>query len=94
MTKEQFITGLAEAEKITKKQATEEVNRVFGHLLEALPTMAHEESLKIEGIKFTVKDVAPRKGRNPQTQEEIDIPATRKLSISPLKALKDAVAGK
>lgn len=41
--------------------------------------------------KLTVKDKPARKGRNPKTGEEIDIPAKRVPHFSAAKALKDAV---
>ena len=41
--------------------------------------------------KLTVKDKPARKGRNPKTGEEIDIPAHRAPKFSAAKALKDAV---
>ena len=89
--KEQFIRGLAEAQEISIKQATEETNRVFGHLVD----LAEQgESVNIRGVlKMTVSEVEARKGRNPQTGEEIDLPATRKVKLSAMKALKSAVKG-
>jgi DNA-binding protein HU-beta len=41
--------------------------------------------------QFKVKDVPARQGRNPGTGAAIDIPASRKLSFTPAKALKDAL---
>lgn len=41
--------------------------------------------------KFKVKDVPARQGRNPGTGAVIDIPASRKLSFTPAKALKEAL---
>jgi DNA-binding protein HU-beta len=43
--------------------------------------------------KLTVKTSAARKGRNPATGAEIDIPAKQKPHFSAAKVLKDAVAG-
>lgn len=43
--------------------------------------------------KLTVKETAARKGRNPATGAEIDIPAKKAPKFSAAKALKDAVAG-
>lgn len=42
--------------------------------------------------KLSVNAKAARKGRNPKTGEEIDIPARRVPHFSASKALKDAVA--
>jgi len=41
--------------------------------------------------QFKVKDVPARQGRNPGTGAVIDIPASRKLSFTPAKALKEAL---
>lgn len=41
--------------------------------------------------KLTVKDKPARKGRNPKTGEEIEIPAKTVPHFSASKALKDAV---
>lgn len=43
--------------------------------------------------KLSVAERAARKGRNPATGEEIDIPAKTVPHFSAAKALKDAVAG-
>lgn len=42
--------------------------------------------------KLSVKTRAARKGRNPATREEMDIPAKTVPHFSAAKALKDAVA--
>jgi DNA-binding protein HU-beta len=39
--------------------------------------------------KFKVKETPEREGRNPSTQAIIKIPASRKLSFTPAKAVKD-----
>jgi DNA-binding protein HU-beta len=41
--------------------------------------------------QFKVKDVPARQGRNPATGAVIDIPASRKVTFAPAKALKDAL---
>ena len=43
--------------------------------------------------KFKVKDSPARQGRNPGTGESMEIAASRKLSFSPAKQVKDALAG-
>lgn len=40
---------------------------------------------------FEVRERAARKGRNPQTGAEIEIPASKVPAFKPGKALKDAV---
>lgn len=41
---------------------------------------------------LAILDTAVRKGRNPQTGDEIDIPAGKRIKLKAAKALKDAVA--
>lgn len=43
---------------------------------------------------FKVKDVAERQGQNPQTGEPITIPAHKRVSFTPYKALKEEVNAK
>jgi len=44
-----------------------------------------------EVIESQAKERAARKGRNPQTGEEISIPASKKVAFRPAKSLRDAV---
>jgi len=41
--------------------------------------------------RFKAADRAARSGRNPATGEAIEIPASRKLTFSPAKAIRDAL---
>ena len=50
------------------------------------------ENIKLSGFgNFEVKDKAARKGRNPQTGEEMTICARRVLTFKPSGALKKAL---
>lgn len=50
------------------------------------------EEVKLLGFgTFRVKKVKARKGRNPQTGEEIKVPARTVVRFAPLKALKEEV---
>lgn len=94
MTKEQFVRTLAEKEGISIKQAREEVNRVFGHVLEVVPTLADGEKLDITGtVQFVVSDVPARTVRNPKTGEQVQKEATRKVNVRAMASLKKAVKG-
>lgn len=56
--------------------------------------VANGEEVTLPGIgKLSVAERAARKGRNPSTGEEMDIPAKTVPHFSAAKALKDAVAG-
>lgn len=43
--------------------------------------------------KFKVKETPEREGRNPSTGATIKISASKKLSFTPAKAIKDALNG-
>lgn len=50
------------------------------------------EKVKVHGFgSFEVRERAARKGRNPQSGEEIEIPATKAPAFKVAKALKDAI---
>lgn len=54
--------------------------------------LAEHGQISLHGIgTLSVVDTAARKGRNPQTGEEIDIPAGKRIKLKAAKALKDAV---
>ncbi|MCY8837678.1 HU family DNA-binding protein [Bacillus atrophaeus] len=89
MNKTGFVGAVADELGVTKKEATPNVEGVFKVLAE---TLTKGESIKIPGFgTFVVRERAARKGRNPQTGEEIDIPATKAPAFKAAKALKDAV---
>ncbi len=75
-----------------KKDATKAVDSVFDTILDALK---NGDKIQLIGFgNFEVRERSARKGRNPQTGEEIEIPASKVPAFKPGKALKDAVAGK
>ncbi|MCR6616778.1 DNA-binding protein [Bacillus velezensis] len=89
MNKTEFVGEVAEKLGVTKKEAAPKVEAVFNVIVEAL---TKGESIKIPGVgTFEVRERAARKGRNPQSGEEIDIPATKAPAFKAAKALKDAV---
>lgn len=79
------ITGLA-------KKDVEAALKTAGDVIQAELHEGGEVTLPGLG-KLSVKDKPARKGRNPKTGEEIDIPAHRAPKFSAAKALKDAVNG-
>lgn len=87
--KAELIENVATSTGLTKKDATSAVDAVF----ESIQTSLSEgEKVQIIGFgNFEVRDRAARKGRNPQTGEEIQIAASKVPAFKPGKALKDAV---
>lgn len=89
MNKTDLINKVAEATQLTKKDAAEAVEAV---LLAITESLTQGEKVQLIGFgNFEVKERQARKGRNPQTGEEIDIPATKVPSFKAGKQLKDEV---
>lgn len=50
----------------------------------------NREKIHLHGLgTFWVRDMKPRKGRNPKTGKTVDIPAKLRLVFTPAKHLKD-----
>ena len=89
MNKTELVNAVAEAAELSKKDASKAVEAVFESIQTAL---ADGEKVQLIGFgNFEVRERAARKGRNPQTGEEIDIAASKVPAFKPGKALKDAV---
>lgn len=73
------------------KKITKEVIATFLETIEN--SVAEGRKVRIDKVGIlTVKDRAARKGRNPQTGEEIKIPASKKISFRVAKSLKERVS--
>nr|WP_239581266.1 HU family DNA-binding protein [Jeotgalibacillus terrae] len=84
-----MINAVAESAELSKKDATKAVDAVFDTVQDAL---AKGDKVQLIGFgNFEVRERAARKGRNPQTGEEIEISASKVPAFKPGKALKDAV---
>ena len=87
--KAQLVNDVAAATGLTKKSAPEAVDAVFDSVQKSL---AKGDKVQLIGFgNFEVRSRAARKGRNPQTGQEIEIPASKVPAFKPGKALKDAV---
>ncbi|EWH20544.1 HU family DNA-binding protein [Bacillus haynesii] len=89
MNKKELIGAVAEATGKTKKDVELVVDSTFDVITSALKD---GEKVKIHGFgNFEVRERAARKGRNPQSGEEIEIPATKAPAFKAAKALKDFI---
>ena len=87
--KAELVERVAVKTNLTKKDVTAAVEALFQSVEEFL---AEGEKVQVIGFgTFEVRDRAARKGRNPQTGEEIEIKATKVPGFKAGKALKDAV---
>lgn len=92
MNKGELVTALSEKTQVSKKAAETSLNALVEIVTDELKKGG---KIQLVGFgTFETRKRAARKGRNPQTKEEIKIPA----SISPVfkagKALKDTVNNK
>lgn len=91
MNKSDLVSAMAEVTGMTKKDTAAAVDAFIEVVSE---TLEKGEDVALVGFgTFKVKERAARKGRNPQTGEEIDIPASNVVSFKVGKTLKDAVKG-
>jgi len=89
MNKADLIAAIAAKTGDTKKDAEATLNAFIDVITESL---AKEEKVQLVGFgSFEVRKRAARKGRNPQTKEEIKIPASKAPVFKAGKALKDLV---
>jgi integration host factor subunit alpha len=89
MTKAEIVERIYERAKASKKDATEVVDLVFEVIKARLEV---GEKVKLSGFgNFVVHEKRPRKGRNPQTGEEIIISGRRVLSFKASQILKDYI---
>ncbi|MDD4172433.1 MAG: HU family DNA-binding protein [Syntrophomonas sp.] len=89
MNKTELISEVAGKAEITKKDAEKVINAFFTTIEE---TLKSGDKIQLIGFgTFEVRSRQARKGRNPQTGAEIDIPAARVPAFKPGKVLKDAL---
>ena len=89
MNKSDLIAAIAAKTGETKKSAEATLNAFTEVVTEAL---VKGDKVQLVGFgSFEVRKRAARKGRNPQTKEEIKIPASKAPVFKAGKALKDLV---
>ncbi|MGD6803716.1 HU family DNA-binding protein [Rossellomorea vietnamensis] len=89
MNKTELINAVAESAELSKKDAENAVKAVLHNIEE---TLAKGDKVQLIGFgNFEVRERSARKGRNPQTGEEMEIPSSKQPAFKPGKALKDSV---
>ncbi len=89
MTKADLVEVAFEKVGCSKKDLAEVVDQVFETIKSALE---RGDKVKISGFgNFTVRYKKARRGRNPQTGEEIIIGERRVMTFKPSQILKDFV---
>ena len=92
MNKSDLVAAMAAKTGDTKKAAEASVNAFVETVTNAF---VEGDKVQLVGFgSFEVRKRAARKGRNPQTKEEIKIPASKAPVFKAGKALKDLVNNK
>jgi integration host factor subunit alpha len=86
MTKADLVEIVYEKVGLSKKDSQDIVEALFDTIKGSLKD---GEKIKISGFgNFILRDKRPRKGRNPQTGNDIQISARRVLTFRPSQILK------
>ncbi|NLC67765.1 MAG: HU family DNA-binding protein [Clostridiaceae bacterium] len=89
MNKTDLISAIAQKTGLTKKNSEAALNAFVSSVEESLQK---DEKVVLVGFgTFEVRKRAARKGRNPQTKEEILIPASKAPVFKAGKGLKEKV---
>jgi len=89
MTKADIVEIIQQKIGFGRKESTEIVEQVFGIMKE---TLESGEKIKISGFgNFNIRAKRPRKGRNPQTGEEMVISGRRVVTFKPSPVLRKAL---
>ena len=91
MNNSDLADTIAATHDLTKADARKIVDAVFEAIGDAA---AKGDEVSLNGFgKFKVKDSPEREGRNPATGEAMTIKASKKLSFTVAKAVKDKLNG-
>ncbi|MEM9629060.1 MAG: HU family DNA-binding protein [Pseudomonadota bacterium] len=91
MSYEDLKSAVAARAGLSKAQTDQALGAFMDHLK---TTLAQGDKVSLPGVgQFEVAERAARQGRNPQTGEAINIPASKAVKFKAGKALKDAVNG-
>ena len=86
MTKADIVETIYEKVGLSKRESARIVDMIFDIIKGKLE---NGENIKFSGFgSFAVRDKNARRGRNPQTGEEITISARRVLSFKPSNVLR------
>lgn len=89
MNKGELVSAIAEQTGLSKKDSEAALNSFINIVSEELE---NNEKVQLVGFgTFEVRERAARTGRNPQTKEEIQIPASKAPVFKAGKSLKDLV---
>ena len=89
MTKLDIVNNVYDKLGLSKRECADIVDRFFEVIKE---TLAKDEDVKISGLgKFMVKQKHARRGRNPQTGDEMEIKGRKVLLFKLSHVMKDEI---
>jgi len=89
MTKADLVERVYTKLGLSKSESAQIVESVFEIIK---TTLENGEKIKIAGFgNFEIKEKSTRRGRNPQTGDEIEISARRVLTFKPSQILKSSI---
>jgi len=89
MTKADLVEEVIRVAVLSKKDAENVVNTVFGQIMEALKS---DDKIELRGFgSFRVRRRRSRLGRNPKTGDRVDVPSKRIPYFKPGKELRDLI---
>jgi integration host factor subunit alpha len=89
MTKQEIVSTVYEKLGFSKRESSDIVEYFFDIIK---TNLAEGENVKISGLgNFIVKEKRARKGRNPQTGDEIQISPRKVLNFRLSQVLKDEI---
>ena len=92
MNKAELINAAAEKAGLSKKDTESAINAAIDVISQSL---ADGDKVQLVGFgTFEVRERGARTGRDPRTNKEIKIPASKAPAFKAGKALKDTVNGK
>ncbi|MDY6844108.1 MAG: integration host factor subunit alpha [Thermodesulfobacteriota bacterium] len=89
MTKVDIVDSLCEHVRLSKRDLAKILDTLFEIIKD---TLENGDTVKISGFgNFVLKNKKERRGRNPQTGDELIISARRVMTFKPSQVLKNAV---
>ena len=89
MKKTELVEKIAKESGLTKKQASAAFDVCMNNVINAL---IEGETVQISGFgSFYVKEIPAHMGRNPRTNESVEIAASRRITFLPGKTLKEKI---
>ncbi len=89
MRKPELVAAIADQADLSKEQAAQALSAIIDQITQA---MERQETVNLIGFgSFVQRSRGARTGKNPQTGQPMEIPASNTVAFKPGKSLKEAV---